>query len=158
MPPIPGTDVLDRRVRQRRGSGRSVSGGLLAAYTVFVLFVTLTPRGPGEGVLTRWVSDVLDDLHARGLLLWVDFLTIEFIANIAMFVPLGLLTALVLDRRRRWLLLIVGTAFSGLIELLQLLFLPERFADWRDLLSNTIGFLVGAGVGVLIRRRARIRA
>ena len=139
-------------------AGRGLLVAALAAYTVFVLVMTLTPRGVGDGVLTRWVKNVLDDLHARGIALWVDFLTIEFIANIMMFVPLGLLTALVLDRRRWWLLLVVGTAFSCFIELWQLVFLPERFPDWRDLVSNTIGFLIGAGVGVLIRRRARIRA
>jgi hypothetical protein len=143
---------------RRRRAGRVWSIVLLAAYTAFVCFMTLTPRGAGDGALSRWVKEVLDDLHARGIALWIDFLTIEFLANIAMFVPLGLLTALVLDRRRWWLLLVVGTAFSGLIELSQLLFLPERYPDWRDLVSNTIGFLLGAGVGVLIRRHTRTRA
>ncbi len=147
-----------RRAARTPRALRAMHLGLLAAYTAFVLFMTITPRGAGDGALTRWVSETLDDLHARGIALWVDFLTIEFIANILMFVPLGFLTALVLQRRRWWLLWVVGTAFSGLIELWQLLFLPERYPDWRDLVSNTIGFLIGAGLGVLIRRRAGIRA
>jgi glycopeptide antibiotics resistance protein len=136
--------------------GRTVSILLLACYTAFVCSMTVGPQTPGDGALTRIVKDVLATLHEQGTLLWVDFLTVEFVGNVLLFVPLGLLTALVLDRRHRWLLLVVGTAFSGLIELTQLLFLAERYPDWRDLVSNTIGFLLGAGLGVLIRSRTRV--
>ncbi|MFH8249264.1 VanZ family protein [Microbacterium sp. B2969] len=136
---------------------RRVTIALLVVYSAFVAYLTLTPTGPDDGATTRLLKRLLDQLHAQGVLLWIDFLTIEFLANIAMFVPLGVLTALLISRRNRWMLLVIGTAASGFIELMQLLFLPERYADWRDLVSNTIGFLLGAGLTLAISTRARAR-
>ncbi|WP_345799964.1 VanZ family protein [Microbacterium sp. AZCO] len=133
-----------------RVTGRRIRIALLVVYSAFVAYMTLTPRGPGDGAFTRWVKRSLDALHAQGVALWIDFLTIEFLANVAMFVPLGLLTALLL--RRRWPLLVIGTAASAFIELWQALFLPERYPDWRDLVSNTIGFLLGAAMAVVVER------
>ncbi|QIG39935.1 VanZ family protein [Microbacterium sp. 4R-513] len=130
---------------------------VLAAYAAFVCFVTLSPRTPGGGMLQRLVNDVLGALHRRGVALWADYLTVEFVGNVLMFVPLGILSALVLDARHRWLLLVAGSAFSGVLELTQLLLLPGRYADWRDLVSNTIGFLLGAGAALAVRSLARRR-
>lgn len=142
----------------RRPARRNALRAALAAYAAVVCVITLSPRTPGDGFLTRLVDEVLAALHERGVLLQVDYLTVEFLGNVLMFVPLGVLTALVLDRRWWWTLLVAGTAFSGLLELAQLLFLSDRVADWRDLVSNTIGFLVGAGAVVLVRSTARRRA
>lgn len=112
----------------------------LAAYTAFVLVVTLTPRMPGTGFVGRLVNGVLDALHAQGLFLAVDYNVVEFIANVGMFVPLGVLAALLV--RSRWIL-VAGTALSGLIELYQGAFLPTRVGEWRDVLSNSLGFVAG---------------
>lgn len=49
------------------------------------------------------------------------------------------------------MLLFAGTLFSGFIELGQLLFLPDRFPEVRDLISNSTGFLLGAAASVLFR-------
>lgn len=124
---------------------------LLLAYAAFVMVITLSPRMPGTGFVTRVVRRMLASLHERGLLLFVDYLTIEFIGNILMFVPLGILTALLISRRNWWMLLFLGTVFSGLIETAQYLFLPERYPEVRDVASNTIGFLLGAIVSVTFR-------
>jgi glycopeptide antibiotics resistance protein len=124
---------------------------LLAIYTVFVLVVTLTPRMPGTDFVGRFVSRVLYEFHQRGLFTSVDYLDIEFAGNILMFVPLGVFTALLLSRRAWWTLLLLGTVFSGFIETFQALFLPDRFPEVRDLLSNTTGFLLGAAASVLLR-------
>ncbi|TDN92081.1 VanZ family protein [Microbacterium sp. BK668] len=137
---------------------RNVLLAALAAYAVFVCLITLSPRTPGDSFVTRFVNDALAALHARGLLLQVDYLTVEFFANTLLFVPLGALTTAVLDRRWWWTLLVAGTAFSGLLELVQLLLLPDRVADWRDLVSNTIGFLLGAAAVVIAGSAARRRA
>lgn len=124
---------------------------LLALYAVFVAVVTLTPSMPGSGTVARIVDRVLQSLHYRGLFLWADYLTFEFIGNILMFVPLGVFTALLVSRRHWWALLFLGTIYSGAIELSQLLFLPDRYPEVRDLVSNTTGFLIGAIASVLFR-------
>ena len=123
----------------------------LAAYTAFVCVVTLSPRMPGTGSVEILVNSVLDYLHERGWFVGTEYLDIEFLANVGMFVPLGVLTALLLPRRARWMLLLIGTAFSAFIESYQALFLPGRYPELRDIVSNSLGFLIGAGVTVLLR-------
>ena len=121
----------------------------LAAYTAFVLVVTLSPRMPGTSFAAEFVNGVLGWFHERGLLIGVEYLHIEFLANVGMFVPLGVLALLL---RRAWWVLLTGPAFSAFIETYQALFLPGRYPELRDVLSNSIGFLVGAGAVLLIRR------
>lgn len=130
---------------------RTLIGTLLTAYAVFVCVITLTPRMPGTSTVGSLVYQLLAALHARGIAVWADYLTVEFIGNILMFVPLGILTALVLDRRRWWLLAVLGTLFSAFIELSQLLLLPDRYSEVRDIVSNTLGFWLGAAIVVLGR-------
>jgi len=131
----------------------------LALYTAFVLVVTLSPRMPGTSSVAVLVNSMLAYLHERGWFVGVEYLHIEFLANIGMFVPLGALTALLMPKRAWWALLLIGTAFSGLIETYQALVLPGRYPEWRDVLSNSIGFLVGAGFALFIRevRRSAVR-
>lgn len=77
----------------------------------------------------------------------------EFAANVAMFVPVGVLFAM-LAGPRRWPLAVVGAgAVSLAIELAQIP-IADRISDPRDLLANTGGAAIGvalAGVGWLVR-------
>lgn len=124
---------------------------MLLVYSVFVIVITLTPRMPGSGFVSKSVDRVLASLHARGLFEFVDFYVVEFLGNILMFIPLGIFVALLLSRRHWWLLIFLGTLFSGIIELSQMLFLPGRFPEVRDLASNSMGFLIGAILAVAFR-------
>jgi hypothetical protein len=126
---------------------RRVLAAALAAYSAFVLVVTLSPRMPGTGSIAILVNGVLRALHERGLFVGVEYDHVEFLANLGMFVPLGALAVLV---KRAWLALLLGPAFSGFIELYQSLLLPGRVGELRDVLSNSAGFLLGAGVTLWI--------
>jgi len=117
---------------------------LFVGYALFVVAITLTPQMPGSGTVARTVNRVLAALHNRGLPLSIDYLTIEFIGNILMFIPLGVFMAMLVSHRHWWVLLFTGTLMSGFIELTQLLFLPSRYPEVRDLISNSTGFLLGA--------------
>lgn len=128
---------------------RRILAVALAIYTAFVLFVTLTPRIPGTGTVAILVNSVLGYFHDRGLLVGVQYDDIEFLANIGMFVPLGVLAMIIW---RAWWVLPMGTALSGFVELYQALLLPGRVGEWRDVLSNSIGFLLGASVVIVIHR------
>lgn len=123
---------------------------LLVAYSAFVLVVTLTPQMPGSGVVSRAVHRLLYELQMRGIT-GVEFLDIEFLGNIVMFVPLGIFAALLVPKRVWWILLLMGTLFSAAIELFQGAFLPSRFPEWRDIVSNSTGFLIGAAGSVAMR-------
>lgn len=130
---------------------RQIVMAMLAVYTGFVLVITLSPQMPGSGLTRRLVHRVIASLRAREILDFVDFLFLEFIGNILMFIPLGVFIALLISRRYWWVLLIAGTGFSGFIELGQLLFLPDRFPEVRDLVSNSTGFIIGAILAVVLR-------
>jgi glycopeptide antibiotics resistance protein len=110
-----------------------------------------------DGLVQHQVRAFVDQLRADGWS-WIDYDTIDFIANIGFFVPLGLIGALLLPWRMWWLAIPIGAMISGAIELGQALFLPARYASLTDVLANTLGALVGALIGAAVRAASRRRA
>ncbi len=128
------------------------------AYLVVVGVITLAPAPTSrESILWR-VVDVFDRFPATR---WLDYPTVEFLANVAMFVPLGVLMVLLLGRRLWWLGILVGVGLTLAIEFVQQA-LPTRVSDPRDLLANTIGATLGVLVALVMTagsaRRARVAA
>jgi glycopeptide antibiotics resistance protein len=77
---------------------------------------------------------------------------VEFVLNVAFFMPVGFVAALLTRRHPVWVWALVGVAISGTIELVQLIALPGRHASLKDVVSNTLGLLLGVGVVRLARR------
>lgn len=106
----------------------------IVANTVFPIYVHVTPsREP-------WTSGVV----------FIPFAHYELedaVTNVLVFVPLGILFALLLAKPRWWKVLIAATATSLGIELTQLavqeLFGGGHIADTSDLVSNVAGGLLG---------------
>ena len=76
---------------------------------------------------------------------------INFIGNTAMFIPLGIIWPSVfkkLDTHGK--VIAAGVGYSLLIEIVQLLFF-DRVSDIDDLLLNSLGFLIGYGIYLLVR-------
>ena len=122
------------------------------AYAAVVLWVTVGPapwRTSGHqldgGILNpdAWTAQVT----------WTTGYLSEMAFNVALFVPVGLLAALLIPRRRWPLALVAGLAFTTLIELVQV---PEldRVSDPRDLVMNTSGAVLGVLL-VLVARMVR---
>lgn len=128
--------------------------GMLAAYTAFVLCITMAPDLQDYGV-DGTAYRILTVLHTLGVPASFGFAELEFTANIGMFVPLGMLLSLALPSRRVWWGLLVLPAFSAAIEITQGLFLPDRVADPRDVLSNGLGGAIGLLLAVGVRAAAR---
>ena len=81
---------------------------------------------------------------------------INFIGNTAMFIPLGIVWPSVfkkLDTHGK--VIAAGVGCSLLIEILQLPFF-DRVSDIDDLLLNSLGFLMGYGIYLLVRTLKRI--
>ncbi len=79
---------------------------------------------------------------------WVRLGSPEFVANILLFIPLGLLARLAAPRAT-WLgATIVGGTVSVAIEVLQMW--TPRVSDPRDIVANTLGALAGALLGAAI--------
>ena len=109
-----------------------------------------------DGGVEPTVRRVLSWLQDVGAPAWVDYDFADFVANIGFFVPIGLVAALLLPWRAWWAAIPIGAALSGLLELGQYLFLPERYASWTDVAANTTGAIIGALIGAAIRA-ARMR-
>ena len=133
-----------------------IATGILIAYAIAVLAVTLWPSPVDRG-FEPTISRGLALLHRNGLPTWFGYNTLEFAANIAMFVPAGLLVALMLPSRRWWLALLIVPALSIAIELTQAVFLSSRFATVNDVVANSLGAVLGILLFLLVRITLPIR-
>ncbi|MGV8965596.1 MAG: VanZ family protein [Cellulomonas sp.] len=123
----------------------------LAGYTVFVAVILgwRTPTTPVVDTLAV-VSEQVRAIGAEG---WLTDPRIEFLANIALFVPFGLLLAAVLRPTRWWWAVVAGFGYSLTAEIAQGIWRPQRSGTVSDVIANTLGALLGAGLAVLIARR-----
>lgn len=125
-------------------------------YLGFVGWVTLdpSPPNPARHPLLRLALRWFERHEATE---WITFDTVEFLANVALFVPIGVLVLLLLGRRWWWVGVVVGLVLTLCIEGAQQ-FLPARFPDVRDLVANTAGAAIGALLALLVTTPAAIRA
>ena len=122
------------------------------AYTAFVLWVTVGPA-PWRTDGNQLVGGILNPDAWTAPVTWTTGYLSEMIFNVALFVPVGVLAALLIPRRRWPLALLAGFAFTAVIELVQV---PEldRVSDPRDLVMNTSGAVLGVFT-VLVARMVR---
>ncbi len=125
-----------------RVAARVVLAILSGAYLWAVGWITLRARPYGSDI-----ASALDRLLAwfaqRESTAWITFERVEFAANVAMFVPLGIFAVLWFGVRGWWTAPVLGLAASAAIEMAQAAFLDTRVADPRDLISNTLGAIAG---------------
>jgi glycopeptide antibiotics resistance protein len=134
-----------------------ITGG----YLIFVAWLTLTPQpiGPDQ---QEFIQRVLDGLHRRGYAQSLDYDRLEFLANVALFVPIGMFLLLLFGAGGWWLAALGSFGMTTFIELAQQ-HIPGRVSDDRDLTANTIGALIGIVIALIVtlpttlRRRERKR-
>lgn len=124
-------------------------------YLVAVGWMTLGPQPTGL-VRAVGVWRLLAFVREHPSLAWIHYSTIEFWANAAMFAPIGLLLLLLAGRRRWWAAMLAGPLLSLAIETAQL-FIPGRVPDVRDLVSNSLGAMIGVLVGLVLTWPAAAR-
>ncbi len=136
---------------------------LTGGYLAFVGWLTLTPNVDTD-VQISLLFRALDALHRRGYLLSIDGNELEFLANIALFVPVGMFLLLLFGTRLWWLAITASFAMTGFIEFAQRS-IPGRVPDPRDLVANGLGAVIGVLIAVVLtlpaalrRRRQRRRA
>ena len=135
------------------------------AYLGFVGLVTLTPGNeqPDYAGLAGQVLARLErypELEPVTSRLSVE--RVEFLANIGLFVPLGMFVLLLVGTRLWLVAFTVGIVLTSMIESVQRE-IPGRVSDPRDVAANSIGMFVGIAVaivltlpGTLRRRRERV--
>src|SRR3954468_20201959 len=107
---------------------------VLGVYGVAVLLVAFWPVHIGRGARGS-LSEIEAWFAAHGLA-WINYGLIEWGANVAWFVPLGLLLTAYWGARRWWLATLVGVATSAVIELGQAFLLSGRTGSILDVLAN----------------------
>lgn len=155
IPPKPPLPSASRGVRRRGHRTRPAwhdARAWLVAYVVTLSAIAFwpTPVDSGAGVLLKAITRVFP-------LLTYD--VIEFAANVALFVPLGYLIALLLPNRRH-LVLPIALIATVSIEGLQGVLLGARTSSVLDVVANATGACVGlvlAEVVPALRRRAAAR-
>ncbi|BAS10602.1 conserved hypothetical protein [Arthrobacter sp. Hiyo4] len=103
------------------------------------------------------LASVLRFLHVHGIPAWFNYQFVEASANVALFIPLGAVTALAYPKKYWWHIAIFGLMVSVCIELGQLLFLHNRFASLLDLVTNAGGAVIGAVLAAAALERLRAR-
>jgi glycopeptide antibiotics resistance protein len=125
---------------------------ILTAFTVAYLAVvgclTLGPQPLNAGD-DGWLWRLLDFFGRHDATAWLTYDRVEFLANVAMFLPIGLFFLLLLGRRRWWLAILLGFLLTVGIETSQI-FIPGRVSDIRDVISNTTGAVVGVLAGLVV--------
>ena len=136
------------RARVARPPSRTVVAVTLAAWLVALLFMTLRPAGSIERI------NLVPDLGGAG------FSAFDTLANVAVFLPLGLVLAAAGYKALPAIGAGLGVSFC--IEVLQYVADAGRAADVNDLITNTAGAALGWAIGWAIRagrtRRALPRA
>jgi len=128
---------------------------LTGGYLLFVGWLTLTPQpiGPDQQDL---VVRALDALHRRGYLESLDYTRLEFAANIALFVPVGMFLLLLFGAGGWWAAALVSFGMTIGIESAQQL-IPGRGSAERDLLANGLGAVLGIAVALVLTLPATLR-
>jgi len=114
----------------------------LAAYILFILFETVIGRSPGE-------------FRAELIPFWSyghPELRKEIIMNYLLFMPLGVLLSICVNRRK--LCVEIGLCLSICIELYQLITKTGLF-EFDDIIGNTAGCLIGVAIGKAIKNVIR---
>ena len=106
---------------------RNIGRGVLAVYVIVILCLCLgTFQGPSG--------------------MWKTLLGIQLdkVIHFIMYLPYPLLALWAFYQGKNWgrfllVVLLIGVAYSGAVELMQALFTDSRSAEWGDLLANTLG-------------------
>ena len=137
---------------------------LTLVYLAFLGLVTLTPGNdqPDYADLAARILNRLErypDLEPLTSRLSIE--RIEFLANIGLFVPLGVFLLLLVGSRLWFVALAAGIVLTSMIENIQRS-IPGRVSDPRDVAANSIGMFIGIALalvltlpGTLRRRRER---
>lgn len=132
---------------------------LTLLYLGFVGLVTLTPGAAQpdySGLALRVLARLrrYPDLDPLTVRLSVE--RIEFLANIGLFVPLGVFLLLLVGARLWWVALVAGIVLTSMIENIQRS-IPGRVSDPRDVAANAIGMFIGVALALALTLPSTLR-
>ncbi|WP_238476176.1 VanZ family protein [Agromyces mariniharenae] len=138
-------EAIEPPTASRRVAGARI---VLVPYLVLLALVVLLPARQASRVtgIVGWIAEALATV---GVPREPAAIVLEFLANVALFTPLGALLVLAFPGVRWWAVLLAGFLLSVGIELVQLT-IPSRVSTLSDVVANTAGTAVGL---LLVRGR-----
>lgn len=131
---------------------------LLLSYLALLISASLWPTPvDGGGFIWYLTSEVLKFAQQISWLNWLKYNQLEALANMLLYVPLGIFLVLFIRKAPFWLLLISPAVFSFIAEGIQRFFLPARYSTLDDVINNSIGGALGVLIAAGIRRWRRSR-
>jgi glycopeptide antibiotics resistance protein len=124
-------------------------------YLGVVGWITLSPQTDPTD-FNSLVFRFLEFFSRHEVTQWLTYQRLEFLANVAMFVPIGVFFLLLFGRFWWFASVIAGGLLTGAIEFAQR-FIPGRVSDVSDLIANTGGAAVGVLLALIITTPAAIR-
>ena len=128
----------------------------LIAMLVPLVFIAFWPS-PVDQPVQGQLAAVLNFLHRHGTPAWVNYRFVEASANVALFVPLGVVSSLAFPYWSWWRVGVLGLLISSCMELGQLLFLHNRFSSPLDLVTNSSGAVIGALLAAAALKELQVR-
>ncbi|MGJ9422942.1 VanZ family protein [Aeromicrobium sp. CF3.5] len=119
------------------------------AYALALVVIALWPNrvdsafDVNQTLAGQWLLD-------RGLTNAETYWLVEFWSNVALYAPLGIFAMAMVPTLRWWHTVMLAIVVSGTFELLQGL-LSGRTASGQDVVANTMGAAIGAGLVVVSR-------
>ncbi|WP_424936245.1 MULTISPECIES: VanZ family protein [Bacteria] len=144
-PRLVPVDPTARRAEKRRPLLLR-PGAWLTVYLIGLGLIAFWPQHVDSNISPSFLGRVIK------LIPLMTYERLEFGANIVLFIPLGVLLALLLVRQRSLVLPIAFLA-SFTIECVQGLLLPGRTPSVNDILANTAGACIGLVLIALVERR-----
>lgn len=126
---------------------------IAALYVIGGLLVLFWPTRV-DGSFRTELKGVLSRLHQKGLPTFIDYSSVEFLANMALFAPLGAFAAVALRAGMSWAVIPAAAVFSIVVEIVQWQLLPARVPDLHDVLANVGGATLGWACTLGARRAA----
>ena len=124
-------------------------GLLLAEYMILLIYLTtlIRPAGIHELKLIPFWS-------YKAIMNGTTVLIQEHIMNVAVFIPIGFLASIIFNGLKWWMIVLIGTVLSIMIELMQY-FLSRGFCETDDVIHNTLGCLIGVVLlkGIIMSHR-----
>ena len=134
-------EILQRALRWSKK--RKILTSLFAVYIFAVLWLTLIDRQWGERqaeLVPFWeVRNLLENISIKYLR---DFWLVQIFGNIAMFIPLGVLSPYLLNITKFKSVFLISLAFSAGIEITQYI-TGRGLCEFDDVFNNTLGACVG---------------
>ena len=126
---------------------RALAVSLLAVYIVIILWLTVFGRTAKPGyygvyALFHSVGTIIESLKKSGI-------RSNFLGNILLFIPIGVLAPLATDKQKWYWTVLIGFCLSLLIETTQWI-TSLGFFDPDDVILNVLGTVMGFGIYAIV--------